>query len=406
MHNYDRPKLIGRFFKKDDRMNRVVTVQDFSFIEICESDLIYPDNPDGNIIHHSLHDQDTIKRVVKDPLEIAGDFKHENAPGVIKPVDFTSEWKAMKRKTRRKGSRFDEDEEYELELEMMERGNRGSSDGRVDEESSPAIQRSIEKIDLENQKAEIPSAKAAVSPGFKIVRESREIAPMLHDKAETETAAPGQTEGTEFVPMKTSNQSPEGGNAEREAIETYRQQIVNKQAIIEREKAVIEEAKSRAFEIGYKEGEEKGAIQAQKNYAAAVQTLEALVHGLQGLKKEVLETAQENFLTICQSMIEALLEREFTLNPASFAHVISRAIKEAVPDDKFRVIVHPSQLHELRNILPPEISKTMAASEQVKQHSFKIESDLTVVDGNITNVVRDLLAQADLQIIDSKTKVS
>jgi len=131
-----------------------------------------------------------------------------------------------------------------------------------------------------------------------------------------------------------------------------------------------------------------------------------MIHGLHVLKKEILETAQDNFIIICQSMIEALLEREFTLNPASFAHVISRAIKEAVPDDKFKVIVHPSQLNELRNILPPEISKSMASSDQVKPHSFKIESDLTVVDGNISNIVRDLLAQADLQILDSKTKVS
>lgn len=419
MTDYDRPKLVGRFIKKGDPINKVLAVQDFSLIEICESDLIYPDNPEGNIIHHALHDQDVITRVVKEPVEIIGDFRPENAPPIMKPLDFTTEWKAMKKKARRKGGRFDEDEEYELELEMME--NRDHNEAAL-APPSPAAKSSAPKAparDLNNPEESVSDEshgsveeqlKTTMSPAFKINRGNERETPVAPTRVEEPISRPTQAETPvhqqSFVPMNQGAPTPETRNPELEAIEAYKKQLVDKQAVLEREKEIIDEARHKAFEVGYKEGEEKGVIQAQKNYAEAIQTLGTMVHQLQNLKKDVLANAQENFLTICQSMIEALLEREFAVNPSAFSHVILRAIKEAVPEDRFKILVNSGQFSNLKNILPPELVKSLVASDLIKENSFKIESDLTVIDGNIQNIVRDLLSQADLQLFDTQVKAS
>ncbi len=65
----------GRFIKKDDPLKNHLEVSDFNLLEICESNITYCDNPNGNIIHKDLHSEEEIRKIEESPDEISHVFK-------------------------------------------------------------------------------------------------------------------------------------------------------------------------------------------------------------------------------------------------------------------------------------------------------------------------------------------
>ena len=128
------------------------------------------------------------------------------------------------------------------------------------------------------------------------------------------------------------------------------------------------------------------------------------MENLQGMQKSILTHVQENFLMICQSFLEALLHREFKVNPESFGAVIERAISDALPDDEFIIHVSPQAFQDLNNWSNPEMRRRLRVDDKLQNDHFRVEGKHSVIDGDLPKIIRDLLDQADIQLFESKEK--
>ena len=124
------------------------------------------------------------------------------------------------------------------------------------------------------------------------------------------------------------------------------------------------------------------------------------MHELGGLKKNILGSMQENFYELCQALAEALIEREFKVNPEEFAKVVQRAINDAVEGDQYKVAVHPEFKSKLDALGLKELEGRIVIDEGLEVGGFRIDTDVGAVDGNIKQIVSDLIEQAETDLFD------
>ena len=106
----------GRFIKKDDPLKNHLDVSDFNLLEICESNITYCDNPNGNIIHKDLHSEEEIKTIEDSPDEISHVFNRKESRPIIRPINFTSEWEKIMEKQNSKHLASMEEDEIDNEM--------------------------------------------------------------------------------------------------------------------------------------------------------------------------------------------------------------------------------------------------------------------------------------------------
>jgi flagellar assembly protein FliH len=162
----------------------------------------------------------------------------------------------------------------------------------------------------------------------------------------------------------------------------------------------FEQAKAKGFETGFKQGEEKAEIHAREKTSEMMGKVAEILSEFKTLKHEVLNNVQENFYEIAQAVAEALLKREFRLNPETFAQVVRRAIDDALAPDTFKIKVHPETYELVSKLDQEDIVKALVKDTDIEVGDFKIESDLSVVDGNIRKVISELLQHADLDLFE------
>ena len=86
-------------------------------------------------------------------------------------------------------------------------------------------------------------------------------------------------------------------------------------------------------------GEEKGMLGAENKISEIQQEFSNVIDELKELKKSVLLSAQENFRTIAQAMVESILEKEFQTSDDAFGKFIQKAISDTTTDDDFTIKV-------------------------------------------------------------------
>lgn len=385
---------MGRFIKKSDPLANVLSISNFSLAEICEHPVAYPDNVKGTIIHHSLHHATDEELGIRRMNDILKNLGPEQSRPILRPMDFTDDWKRQKQRMNNRRGRMDEDDEFELELDLL---NKKSSD---DEELSAS-----DEEDLEGDAAEGLQEEVQKKGILKIQRESLDVASRAIQEAQEEAEAPmpepipepeaDVIEEKTFVPMKAVIGS-QMDNPELQAIKTYQEQLIDREKI-------IEEAKALGYQEGFKVGEEKAALQARGTLRQLTEKLGNLLGELEGFKKTVLHNAEENFQILSQALVEAVLRREMDVNPGAFSAVIERAIHEAVREDQFKIHLNPETFETFSTFADEKMRARLVPNKSIPKGDFRIESNMSVVDGNITQLVRDLLDQADLSLFNSKS---
>lgn len=405
-------KQKGRFFKANDPTTRVIDVSDFDLMEICDLPISYPDNPHANVFHSKLHDQVEIDQVISTSKQVNTVFELNDARPVIKPLDFTNEWRRIRKRMTERLTRGDDDDlDYEQEGHTMtlrkkvrEAMSKMQQDAAQPEstQDSEAISQVESNIEAQPVAEEPKPVQDEVQEENERKEESTqpEVAPNqpFHFTSEDAEESDGFQEKSiekehQFVPM---NPQQLGSNQEPPPAQPSEQEIDE----------AFQEAKAKGYEDGYRLGEEKALLAVQDKIQQTIEEVQNIVQELEGLKSNILHNAQENFQIICQAMMESLVQQQFTLNPATFQQVIQRAIDEAVPDDQFTVHVGPKAFENLKEHADEKFINKLKVDQELKQHDFKIESNMTVVDGNISQIISDLLEEADTNLFDSPEKVS
>jgi flagellar biosynthesis/type III secretory pathway protein FliH len=393
----------GRFIKKDDPVRKVMNISEFNLMEICDKPVTYHDNANANIIHNRLHAEEELAEGVRDSYEINMSFPHELRP-VIRPLDFTEEWKKQKKRMANRHHRLEEEEEFELDVTSLLKEN------KID--FKKATFKVIETA-MPQQKKDVKEAKPSVNlfpqaMPVKAHAEPKATAPApqpARPTAQKATPPPPpaaepmhhtQADADDFIPY-----APTRDNANPEA----QVQRMEPPKLTEEEKEMLRnEARSEGYQQGFQQGEEKGTLSAQDKITAITTELANIMENLQGMQKSILTHVQENFLMICQSFLEALLHREFKVNPESFGAVIERAISDALPDDEFIIHVSPQAFQDLSNWSNPEMRRRLRVDDKLQNDHFRVEGKHSVIDGDLPKMIRDLLDQADIQLFESKEK--
>ena len=195
------------------------------------------------------------------------------------------------------------------------------------------------------------------------------------------------------------------GDVEFRSLSSYIDPLVVR-PLTEDETHIVDEAKAQGYEDGFRIGEEKATLQTKQMFGELLGTIEELVHDIAALKKNVLFNAQENFFVLCNALSQAIFKREISLNPERLAEVIKRAIDEAVPEDEIKVILNSRSAAALKKVLPEKMKVMIRTDDTMDEGRFRIDSKLTVIDGDISQLIYDMIQQADLSLFESKDKAS
>lgn len=468
----DGQKLVGRFIKKGQLLEKVVKIESFSFDGPSTINSITPDNPDSNIIHTGLHEEEEVDQKLRPSSEIDEKLDGKNKRHVIKSQDFTDDWfRIRKRHQTKKRGKLDEEDELELELEYLQQKSMSNNtksappplaepparaehiDIPLDKEETLSAPQEIANVisdretdtDVFIEPTELSTATyeqeqqsiKEVGDAIKSVQENHlelsaklaEMASPLEDKItipqrdtsvneasslsqpnlENNYTAPDPIDPAEHATPSPTDSSDNINPQEEtfKSFESYKEDVEPPQPSISEEELnqIIEEAKKKGYEQGFKVGEQKATIQAKQQINELSSKLYDTMAELEGFKVNVLKSSQENFIVIIQAMLEALLRKEFKVNPESFASVIEKAISEAIPNDDFKILINSQTFNESKDLFTEELKSKLVPSDKIPVDDFRIESSLTVVDGNITEIVKDLLQEADLDLFDMHEKV-
>ena len=426
----------GRFIKKSSTLMKNVTVQDFALEEISDSFMLLADNAGGNIIHMSSHSVSAHENGVKGAEEFEQDLATQDMKRpVLRPLDFTEEWRRQKKsRNRRTYSEDDDISESVVEVFNTQTNEFEPADKPIDYQdralADSAKAAAMKKSGYETnskethhpEHAEVDDLEKPVQ-AFRIQKQNLTEAKDIIQKAsldsETNTtrlekvsgaSTPDESVATpsekvsEFVPLSAAAK-PEH-DLEAEAIGKYRMNLKDRMQQEQDQEKSLAESKAKGYEDGFREGETKAALQMLENNKNLVEQLSSIVDRFETMKKDILQNAQENFQMVCQTLIESLLRREFSVNPDAFAAIIDRAVDETIANDHFKIRLNPKNFQALENIAPDRLKRKLITDESVKEGDFRIETNLSVVDGNVGQLIKDLLEQADIQLFDAAKKVS
>ncbi len=371
----------GRFLKNGSKLMKVIKLQKYSFEEISEQKLLYPDNPQGNIIHSRLHTRDDIDRGLIDPSSFKKDLERPKA-SIHFPTDFTQDWEEAKRRsTLPKGaSQIDDQEEYEKYLESLE-------ENKIEywqnaEKTPPKTRREIPALDSLEEKTEStlqeniddekPKEEAVSKNPIEIVKDTfSKLKPETHtDEDETEPPAEERAK----TPHEEQNNTAQKKEAEKQDN--------------------TEHIREQAREQGYKEGLDEALKLSQ--------TLNDALKALQNIKKDVLSNIQDNFYEIVKALSHTIFEREVASSPYTFAKIIQKTVASLSNTDKFTVHLSPKDFQKISDLNLDALNKNIVSDEKISDGKFQIETNLGIVDAGIHNIIDQLLDQTNLNLFEKE----
>jgi flagellar biosynthesis/type III secretory pathway protein FliH len=430
-------KRCGRFIKRTDDIIPTLSLRPFSFDNLCEVDQLLTDNPGRNLIFTKFHSKKDLRTSIQEHPGMGKELREPNAiPPILQPIDFTVDWRRQQeRATKKAKGRTEEDEEYDIEFEQMvlerqmnsgsQKAHKSKDPKEADDKQTKAPQaKQIASLtDLEASGSKLGEdvfnpAKTELAAGDHLLKSeisTTEVPsrnPLKITKLEESAAevapsvvpSPSQSSATsaEVQPKPSSVLSANTPvfEPEQDAMRSYREVLSNPDLSPDNIRAQIEAAKSQGYQDGFRQGEEKATLQLQGLAKQVVENVESILQELGGLRGQILIGAEQNFKEVCQALAEALIEREIQVSPQAFKTIVDRIVTESISQDQFKILVHPELYTVLKSANLDRISDRLFEDQSVEKGQFRIESSQAIIDGNIKQVIADLLSQADLHILE------
>lgn len=435
----DGPKRNGRYLRKTSNILKGVQLANFSFEEICELKIQTTDNPEASIIHVKYHSKEELDESVRPPPMLTNNLVGEGRM-VLFPRDFTNDWvrerDRQKRRTVRTG---EDDDELDFEEEAAHaaeaqkkaaaraiRSKAPTTEAMAEpasthepmQETAPPTSNHPENHDFgaEPELKSAPLAAPLPTPEQENLRQFTEqrktidqVSRVLQDikqnqadepELESEAKLENMTSSSDnFQPLNPSD-SPDGTLADKEimlAAKSLKTPLISQEELAN----LKEEAKQAGYAEGFKIGEEKASLQTRQVAGQLFGHVQDLLQNLMGLKDQILTNVQDNFVEVLQAMAEALLKHEFSIHPEALQTVIKKAVKEVVGQNDVKISVHPTTYEALTKLNSSDFIQSLSKDENVAIGDFRIDSTLTTVDGNATELIKTMLNKLDLSLFHS-----
>lgn len=423
----DGPRRKGRFIKKGSPVSNAILLQDFSFSEINTVNVISHDNMMRSIIHTSYHEPASVKQATRQPDNFDHDLMDDrDRRPVLTPLDFTRDWsRSAEHKSGPAIFSEDEDdfdyeaavlaarrntaataEQADFNLESHQQGDASfvaNSKNKILKATDDDVDVSASSADQAVAVMEAAGFKFAKNPNAQSIQDQNTSIPNNSDEEMSSAVKSDEMSGSLDAEKLDANEFIPISSGEREASDEYHRRS-SQRKIDEQELANLEEeAKAKGYREGFGLGEEKGLAAARQNAAALFGKVSELVHELDKLQKGILDQAQSNFYEICQAMAEALFRREFTIHPESFVEVVKRAIDEAADSQRVTIRLHPDMYNRISELGIKDLDAALIKDPTVDETDFRVESEQAVIEGSLSKIIRDLLNQADLNILESSS---
>lgn len=345
----------GRYIRKDSSTFNRLTVEEYSFENVCESKVFYPDNPRANIIFHQLHEPETLAEEIPKTDILSQDLLDVNQwVPVLRPKDFTQSWRAAKDK-RQSIESFEEEEDDSLEF----------SPGVVSKENAADLD-----VMKEVEHAEITSESASLA--------EETLSSFKFKEAEAPVslaAAPSTIE-----------------------------EVVASDPIVLSVQAISEADREALIQQGVEEGMRIAAEKFGADQATILDSLNAICKEVFQSKKELFHHMQENFVHLASSLAESLVGKELRLHPEKLAPLIHQAIEASIHDETFTICVSPEVYEKLQSVEGFQYKTCLVAKDGFSAGQFRVESATTTLESDIRKIVSELIAHSDIHILDSIEK--
>jgi flagellar assembly protein FliH len=409
--NTDGHKKTGKFLKKNSKIMKSVQMTQYSFVDLSKAQNIEFDNLERSIIHTKFHSPEELAKSIREPESLKEALVDPSRPpmAIIMPGDFTQDWLNEKLSNKRRLLGFEDEDDFDDQFSLYNASKVEKKAALLKSEKAAArAEAKISVSPAEIQSVLVSDSQAQIPPDellkkarpVSIVQDpySQKIAVATELASEKIKSAVKGDEQAAFIPLDQSSSQVE--NAEAQAIAAYKH-IKELEAVnSERLESLKSEAKSNGYNEGFRIGEEKGVLAGQKTSSELFAKVTELLKEFAGLKRNVLENIQKNFFELSQAVAEALLEREFSIRPEAFVKVLEKVLKDTVTDDQFKIRLHPDTWQKVSELKIPEMEGHLIKDPAIAVGEFKVESNLTVVDGSVKKIIAQMLQNVDVDLFD------
>lgn len=425
----DGPKKFGKYIKKDSKVASMIKLSDYSFERISAYPQVQSDNPKRTIIHSKYHDPAELERSVKIPAKLEEVLVDKSKPRlpIIPPGDFTKDWLMERMSSKRRTFGFEDEDDFDLPIEdssaleqvlapLITASSSGEKTSAVNstvlkkEEAAQVRTVSLQDFSQESPQVEMTAENLAKHANLLHAKETAQSSSDQSQSAAKKHPVAESSKGA-FIPLQ---EKPEASNSEVTSVQSPEDKAMQtykaKEDLLKQNEDILEGLKqqsmSEGFSEGYRLGEEKGLLAGQLQATEVFSRVSELLGEFEGLKKLILNNTQKNFFELCHAVAESLLEREFSIKPESFAKVLQRVIHETVTGDEFTIKLHPETWQKVVGLGLDDLSKHLVKDPAMPLGEFKIESQMTVVDGNVKKIVTQLLQNVDMELFEDSNKVA
>ncbi len=409
----------GKYIKGGSDIIKHLSLVEYSFAELSKKYTggIDADNPGANIIIKDVHHPEDLAREVSIPAQFNQQLAdHTQHARIIMPGDFTSDLESMRN---RKGQGDDESEEigrlYEEEIfrKIKKKPTKHQRDG--DPVDSHEMDSEHHKEQEHLSLADHVKGQAAMPPQIRIINQKspsildseahlQDLAPPTAAQVEafvnivqdTHAAQPTSPNPQDFIPSFHAQE--DSFAPEAKSIAAYKEKVVQER---ERLDQLEGDARATGYEDGFRQGEIKGLAQTRAVTTEIFSTVERLVSDLEGLRRDLLGRATENFYEIAQVVAQTLIAKEIEDDPARFLALLRKAIETIVTDDQFKIKVSQEMLESLHTLSDKqELHKHMVADPQLVGSQFVIDAKLSSISADLPALIQDVIKQVRVPVFE------
>jgi flagellar assembly protein FliH len=159
-----------------------------------------------------------------------------------------------------------------------------------------------------------------------------------------------------WTSLPPSGSEPESGDDEEE------ESPQDRQARLEKE----------AYEKGFEQGQKDGLDLERRQSEEKGKQLDALLCELQGLKSQLYSEAEGELLKLSMEIAKKVLRDEVKRDSRTIVHTIREAMTFLVDKSLMRIVVHPDDMDEIRQLMPELTTKTKGGQlELVEDHAIE-----------------------------------